>query len=123
VLAQLLGILRSLGKVLLVAVGVFVAIGLPFLLTAGFSFQAYSDRLLWAGILAILIGGMGGILGGLGATARKGFRRDGSSKPDSSEREAHGGYTEGKHYSFAFRFWALGLVCVAASALVGMLLG
>lgn len=134
-IAQLFGMLRFFGKVLLIALGVSVVIGLSFLFTGRFSFQSYSDRLLWAGMITIFIGGLGGILGGLGSVARRdplsesGARRDPLPEralpADSADarREARVRSVEGKHYYFAFQFWTLGLMCIAASALMGMFLG
>ena len=123
--AKIADILRSCRQVLLIDVGVFVVIGVSFLFTGRFAPQAYSDRLLWAGVGAILVGGAVGVLGEMGTAASSGSSkaRAPSDFRDSPEHTTDVERVAAAHHRFAFRFWAVGLTCVAASALVGILFG
>jgi len=121
---RILNALRFCRDVLLADLGIFFVIAASFLFTGGFTFQTYSDRLLWAGIVAVLVGGAGGIFGGLAASVPGAAPRAHTSVQglDSSERATNGRYGEAAHHKFAFRLWAIGLVCIAASVLVSRLL-
>ena len=116
--AQIPNILHFCRDVLLADLGIFCVVVASFLFTGEFSLQRYSDRLLWAGIAAVLVGGAGGIFGGLAA----GLHGSAQDSPDSSGRAVDARYAGAKHHHFAFRLWAIGLVCIAASALVGRFL-
>lgn len=123
--AKIAGILRFCRQVLLIDVGVFVVVGVSFLFTGSLAPQAYSDRLLWAGVGATLVGGAVGVLGEMGTAARSGFSktRAPSDSRNSPEHTTDVEKVGAAHHGFAFRFWAVGLTCVAASALVGILFG
>jgi len=117
------GIWRFLRFVLIVVAVVFVVVGFSFLFWGEFSFQAYSGRLFWGGIAAILVGGFA-VIASLGSYSTLGTPNVLTAPGDA--RVAHSRIvdhfkTNEKRYTFVFRMWAIGILCIAGSALVDIL--
>jgi hypothetical protein len=114
---------RFLMPVLIAVAIVFVVAGTSFLFWGEFSFPAYSGRLFWGGIAAILVGGFV-VVASLGSYSTLGTPSVLTAPGDA--RVAHSRIvdhlrTNEKRYSFVFRMWAIGILCIAASALVDVL--
>ena len=114
---------RFLMPILIAVAVVFVGAGASFLFWGEFSFQAYSGRLFWGGIAAILCGGFV-VIASLGSYSTLGTPNVLTAPGDA--RVAHSRIvdhfrTNEKRYSFVFRMWAIGILCIAASALVDVL--
>ena len=116
----LLRIWRYMMPVLIAVAVVFVLAGASFLFWGEFSFPAYSDRLFWGGIAAILVGGFA-VVASLGSYSTLGTPSVLTAPGDA--RVAHSRIvdhfrTNEKRYTFVFRMWAIGILCIAVSALV-----
>jgi hypothetical protein len=100
-----------------------VVIGLSFLVTHGFTFDAYSERLVWAGIFIILAGGVV-VLGVFSAGAQYGVPLL-LKKPDDAKRyianQSDIRKTIEKRYDTAIQIWIIGLTCVGLGSLVQMI--
>jgi hypothetical protein len=117
------GIWRFVVPVLVIVALVFVVAGASFLFWGEFSFLAYSGRLFWGGIAAILIGGFA-VVASLGSYSSLGtpnvLTAPGDARVAHSRMKDHFSVNE-KRYSFVFRMWAIGILCIGASALVDVL--
>jgi hypothetical protein len=104
---------------------VIVAIALlgsagSFFVWGEFTWRAYSDRLFWAGIGVIVIGGIA-IWSALGSYSTLGTPSVLTASSDA--RIAHSRVKEhmamnAKRYGFVLRLFAAGVICMIASALV-----
>jgi hypothetical protein len=107
-------------KVLIYCLGFSVLVGATFLFTKGFSFDTYSDRLVWAGLFLFLASG----IVWLGVfTAGSQFGVPGSiRKPDDARKyfdhQAKIRDTIEKRYDAAIQIWVIGLGCIGIGALV-----
>ncbi len=106
--------------VLVVEAVICLGVALTFLFFGRFSFLAYSERLFWAGIIVVLLGGVVGfgvMFSGKGFGIPLIIR-----KPEEARRllDNFGEYREEieKRYDASLTIWAVGLVCIAISALV-----
>jgi hypothetical protein len=85
-----------------------------------FSARAYSDRLFWAGIALIVVGGFV-VVSSLGSYTTLGTPSVLTAGPDARNAQARiqdHFDVNSKRYSFVFRMFASGLLCIAISALV-----
>jgi hypothetical protein len=110
-------------KVLIYCLGFSVIVGGTFLFTKGFSFDAYSDRLVWAGLFLFMASGI--IWLGV-FTAGSQFGIPGSiKKPEEAkkyyEHQAEIHETIEKRYDAAIQIWIIGLGCIGIGALVQIL--
>jgi hypothetical protein len=112
------------GNILAIDVLICLGVALTFLLTGRFSFLAYSERLFWAGIAAVLLGGIVGfavMFSGRSFGIPIMIRR-----PDEAKKllDNFSGYREEleKRYDTSISIWLIGLSCIAISALVETLL-
>lgn len=116
-------ILRFLRNSLLIELGTLVVVVASFLFTGGFSPQALSDRMLWAGIFAILGGGAVGIFGGMSTGPGVSLPLPHlAGQQEVLRQEASRRYNFALQHKLAFYLWTLGLLSVAASALIGIFL-
>jgi hypothetical protein len=121
--AVVAAIWRHLRPVLLVDLGLFLLVGGSFLLTGEFTLSAFSDRLFWAGIGAVIVGGFG-VWASLGSYQTLGtpsvFTAAGDA-PIAHARIAEYIRTNSKRYAFTFRMFAVGFVCMVLAALIEIL--
>jgi len=119
----LAGIWRFLRPVLIIDVIVLLGVGLSFLFIDGFLARAYSDRLVYAGIGAILVGGLVVVasLGSYGTLGTPSILTALGDARIAHERIYEHLRTNAKRYTFIFRTFAVGLTCIAVSALVEVL--
>jgi hypothetical protein len=118
-----LRIWRYLWPILLITLGISLVVGLSFLFVGEFTWGAYSDRLFWDGIAAVLVGGLG-LWAALGSYNTLGTPSVLTAPGDA--RIAHERVREylrmnARRYTFAFRMFAVGLICMVASALIEVL--
>ncbi len=107
-------------KVLAAESVICVGVALTFLFMGRFSFLAYSERLFWAGIVAILLGGMVGfaiMFSGRSLGIPSIIRRPSEAK---KLLDSFGEYREEieKRYDASITIWVIGLLSIAISALV-----
>ncbi|MBL7199808.1 MAG: hypothetical protein ISS56_06635 [Anaerolineae bacterium] len=117
------GIWKFLKPVLLVDLGLFLLVGGSFLLRGEFTFAAYSERLFWAGMAAVVVGGFG-VWASLGSYSTLGTPSILTASGDAQiahSRIAEHMQTNSKRYTFVFRMFATGLVCMVSAALIDML--
>jgi hypothetical protein len=107
-------------NVLAINAAICLGVALTFLIKGSFSFLAYSERLFWAGLVAILLGGMVGfaiMFSGKSFGIPTIIRR-----PEEAKKllDHFGEYREEveKRYDASITIWLIGLVCIAISALV-----
>lgn len=113
-------LIAFLKKVLVVEVVICLGIALTFLLTGRFSFLAYSERLFWAGLIVVVLGGLVGfavMFSGRGFGIPVMIR-----KPEEAKKllDSFGEYRNEveKRYDASLTMWVVGLICIAISALV-----
>lgn len=106
----------------MIDLGICAFVGISFVLTGNFSFEAYSNRLFWIGIGAGILGGL--ILIGIGlvgvGTGIRGLKDPGVARAmmehdlqKRSERE--------ERYDMCIQMWVIGLTCIGLSVLIGAL--
>lgn len=114
-------ILRYLRKVTLIVLGLTALAAGSFVFTAGFTLQAFSDRMFWAGVVSMVIGGLGlmsmmnlnqNVLGLPNLVIKK----EDARKLIDNNLELRAAIE--KRYDFGILFWFIGLVCIAIGALV-----
>jgi uncharacterized membrane protein len=110
-------------KVLIYSIGISVIVGITFLITHGFSFDAFSDRLVWVGLFLFLASGVVW-LGVFTAGSQFGIpglikRPDEAQKYFHHQAEIHDAIE--KRYDAAIQIWVIGLVCIGIGALVQVL--
>ena len=119
--ALLYEVLRYLKRVMLIVLGITVVAALSFLITGGFTAQAFSDRMFWAGVFSMIVGGIGAIsLMNLNRTVL-GIPNVITRQEDARKlMEGNLKLREAieKRYDFGILFWAIGLVCMGISALI-----
>jgi H+/Cl- antiporter ClcA len=113
-------ILRYLRKVTLIVLGITALAAGSFVFTAGFTLQAFSDRMFWAGVVSMVIGGLGvmsmmnlnhNVLGLPNLVIRK----EDARKLMDNNLDLRAAIE--KRYDFGILFWFIGLVCIAIGAL------
>ena len=127
--------LKHIRNLLLTVLGLLIAVAASFLFTGGFGFQEYSDRLLWLGIALSMLGGLVALAGsakersqmaaelredqaGEDLTARVDVRPQPTNPGSRGPRQR-----STASYGPIFRFWLLGVICIALAALVSTLWG
>jgi hypothetical protein len=109
-----------LKKILLFSLAISAVVGLSFIFTHGFSFNAYSDRLVWAGLFLFLLSGVVW-LGVFTAGSQFGvpgmIKRPEEAKRYFSNQTAIRETVE-KRYATAIQVWVIGLVCIGIGVLV-----
>ena len=109
----------------IVAVAALLA-GLTFVFwdkLGAFSTRAYSDRLFWAGIALIVVGGFV-VVSSLGSYTTLGTPSVLTAGPDARNAQARiqdHFNVNSKRYGFVFRMFVSGLLCIAGSALIEIL--
>lgn len=111
---------RFLMPVLLIALAALAITGGTFFFWGEFSLRAYSDRLFWAGIAAIMVGGFT-TWSALGSYSTLGTPNVLTAPGDA--RIAHGRVKEhlemnARRYGFILRWFVAGGICMLISALV-----
>lgn len=111
---------RFLKPVLIIIAIALLGSGGSFFVWGEFTWRAYSDRLFWASIGVIAIGGIA-IWSALGSYSTLGTPNVLTASSDA--RIAHSRVKEhmamnAKRYAFVLRFFAAGVICMAISALV-----
>ena len=121
--AVVTAIWRFLKPILLVDLGLFLLVGGSFLLTGEFTFTAFSDRLFWAGIGAVIVGGFGvwASLGSYRTLGTPSILTASGDAPIAHSRIAEYMRTNSKRYTFTFRMFTIGFVCIVSAALIEIL--
>jgi hypothetical protein len=112
-----------LRPVLVIVLAVAIGAGLSFLIWGPFSLRAYSDRLAYGGMGAIVVGGFA-IVASLSAYRTLGTPSvftAGSDSRIATERIGEYLRMNAKRYSFVFRMLAVGVICLVGSALIELL--
>ena len=114
---------RFFKPVLIILALVLIGVGVSFAVAGEFSWLAYSARLFWGGIGAILVGGFA-IVASLGSYSTLGTPSVLTAPSDA--RIAHERIGEqikmnAGRYMLTFRMFAVGVPCIALSALVDVL--
>jgi hypothetical protein len=113
-------IVRYLRRVTLIVLAVTVVVAVSFLFTRDFSMLAFSNRMFWAGMVAMIIGGIGvlsmmnlnrTVLGLPNVITKK----EDARKLMDNNLELRAAIE--KRYDFGILFWLIGLACVAIGAL------
>jgi hypothetical protein len=120
--SAVLGVLRFLGVSLLISLGFFVLVSLSCLIGPRCSNVAYSERMFWVGLVAML-GAMPAVLASLGSN--QGYY----DNPLTAGINAQVALTIAKdnqrslskRSTFALRSASVGLMCIGASALIDIL--
>jgi hypothetical protein len=112
-----------LKPVLIIAIAIAVGAGLSFLIWGPFSARAFSDRLAYGGIGAIVVGGFTAVasLSAYRTLGTPSVFTAGSDSRIATERIGEYLRMNAKRYSFVFRMLAVGVICLVASALVDVL--
>jgi hypothetical protein len=113
-------VLRYLRRVLLIVLAITAVAAVSFVFTGGFSLLAFSDRMFWAGVICMVIGGFGvlsvmnlnrNVLGLPNLVIKK----EDARKLMDNNLELRGAIE--KRYDFGALFWFIGLLCIAIGAL------
>ncbi len=108
---------------LIIWVAIVALIALSFLFWGEFTFKAYSDRLFWGGIAAIVVGGFV-VVSALGSYSTLGTPSVLTAPADARiahERIWEYMKTNAGRYTFTFRMFIVGALCIGTSALVEVL--
>jgi hypothetical protein len=117
-------ILRYLRKVALIVLGITAVVTVSFVFTGGLNFRAFSDRMFWAGMGSMVVGGFGvlsmmnlnhNVLGLPNVVIKK----EDARKLMDNNLELRAAIE--KRYDFGILFWFIGLVCVAIGALATLM--
>ena len=107
-------------KILLYDVGVTLLVALTFLFTKGFSFTAYSDRMVYAGLIIVVTGGL--VVLGSYAAGRDFGVPPVIKRPEEARRyqSHHLDIRKAieRRYDVAIQIWLIGIGCVGISALI-----
>ena len=111
-------------KIILFDLGILAGVGLSFIFTQDFSFQAYSERMVYAGIGCIILGGV--VVIGNAAVGRdfgvpSVIRKYSEAKRFLAHNLDMRAALE-RRYDIAIQAWLVGLGCVAIGALIQVLL-
>ena len=120
VLAQ---IWRFVWPVLIIVAAAAVLAGASFLIlgeSSAFDLRTYSDRLFWAGIGLIMLGGFAIVaaLGSLYTVGTPSVLTAGADARNAQSRIQDHFRVNSKRYGFVFRMLTSGLLCIALSALL-----
>jgi hypothetical protein len=114
---------RFLRPVLIIVVVVLLGSGGSFLAWGEFTWRAYSDRLFWASIGVILVGGIA-IWSALGSYSTLGtpnvLTAPGDARIAHSRVREHIA-TNAKRYAVVLRFFVAGAICMVTSAVIEVL--
>ncbi|MBM4467009.1 MAG: hypothetical protein FJ014_15900 [Chloroflexi bacterium] len=114
----LTGILRFLGTVVLIDLGIFAAVGLVCWLGGWRTAYQYGGVLFWAGVAAIVIG-LSSLMGGWGMTRNFTYLYGQSvSEQNIHERTRQAIKDEARSYWFLILMAAVGVVSIAVSTLI-----
>jgi len=119
----LIGVWRYFRLVLLITLAVVAAIAGSFLIWGPFTLRDYSTRLFWAGIGAVIVGGMA-VWAALGSYSTLGTPNILTAPGDAriaTWRIGEQLTMNAKRYGFTFRMAAVGIICIALSALIEIL--
>jgi hypothetical protein len=119
----LIGIWRYVRFVLLITLAVAIVSAASFFIWGPFTFRDYSTRLFWAGIGAVIVGGMA-IWAALGSYSTLGTPNVLTAPGDAriaTWRIGEQIRMNAKRYGFTFRMAAVGIICIALSALIEIL--
>ena len=113
-----------LRKILVFNIGICVVVGISFLFTQGLNADSYSERMVWAGIAIVILGGL--VLIGAGFSGVQFGVPTMIKKPEEAKRLiAHRDeiqkLTE-ERQDYAIQIWLIGLTCIGIAALVQVLL-
>ena len=119
----LLGMWRYLRFVLLITLAIVLATALSFLIWGPFTFPEYSARLFWAGIGAVIVGGMAiwAALGSYSTLGTPNILTAPGDAPIATWRVGEQLRMNARRYGFTFRMAAVGIICIALSAFLEIL--
>jgi hypothetical protein len=112
-------------RILIFNLGIAVIVALSFIFTRDLNANTYSDRMVWAGIIFVVLGGL--VVLGVTVVARDfGIpplitRPEHAKKFVTHQKEIF--ERKEKRYNVAIQLFVIGLVCVAIGALVQITLG
>jgi len=117
-------VLRDAGLVVMCTLAMVGLTGLSFLVTRGFGYRAYSDRLVWVGIALTALGGVGGIV----ATAKDSVEQRAQAERASEEGERDESSPAVRrrsdpNFGLPFRLWIAGVLCIGAGIALDLLTG
>jgi hypothetical protein len=111
---------RWIRFVLIVLLAILLGVAATYLIWGPFTFRDYSTRLFWAGIGSVIVGAMA-IWASLGSYSTLGttniFTAVGDA-PIATQRIGEQIKMNAKRYGFTFRMAAVGILCMAISALI-----
>jgi hypothetical protein len=117
---------RFVWPTLIIAAAATLLAGATFLIwgqLSDLSIRSYSDRLFWAGIALIVVGGVA-IVASIGSFRTLGtpsvFTAGADARNAQSRIQDHFN-VNAKRYTFVLRFLASGVLCIAISALIEVL--
>jgi hypothetical protein len=121
--SALANVWRFVWPVLVIAAAAAVLAGASFLIWGkldAFDLRTYSDRLFWAGIVLIMLGGFAIVaaLGSLYTVGTPSVLTAGADARNAQSRIQDHFRMNSKRYSFVFRMLTSGLLCIAISALL-----
>jgi len=112
-------------KILLFNLGIAIIVALSFIFTRDLNANNYSDRMVWAGIIFVTLGGL--VVLGVAVVARDFGVPPLITKPEHAKKfiaHQHEIFErKEKRYNVAIQLFVIGLVCVALGALVQITLG
>jgi len=111
-------------KILVYDLGICVVVGLSFIFTQDLNANSYSDRMVWAGIIGVLLGGI--VLLGASSSGMQFGVPPLIKKPEEAKRlVAHENeirMIKESRYDAAIQIWVIGLFSIGIGALVQILL-
>lgn len=112
-------------KILLYNLGVCVIVALTFIYTRDLNVNNYSDRMVWAAMIIIVVGGV--VVLGVSAVASDFGVPPLITKPEQAKKYvAHQGEIQQrkeKRYDVAIQLFVIGLMCVAIAAVLQVVFG
>jgi hypothetical protein len=120
---MLIGVWRYFRFVLLITLAVVAAVAASFLIWGPFTFRDYSTRLFWAGIGAVIVGGMAiwAALGSYSTLGTPNVLTAPGDAPIATWRIGEHLKMNARRYGFTFRMAAVGIICMAVSTLIEIL--
>jgi hypothetical protein len=117
------GIWRFWGPVLIIAASIIAVVALSFLLWGPFSFPAFSDRLFWCGIGAVIVGGFAiwAALGSYSTLGTPSVLTAPGDAPIAHERIREHIRMNAGRYRFTFRAFSIGAICLVVAILAELL--